>query len=227
MLNIKKFVLSTVAVICLLGFASFTNAGVIPVSGGYEVSYEIDMNSGSSNGSDIESVFIFEWDDTSFTNFSAMPGGDIAGTGITYLSHVIDFEPTFALIMGYGAGILGVGDEKDHVYTVTNSSFADSVLGIKWSVVFPGVTPETRFRHSAMVELLADAALNGGDALDALIYFVTTEGYQAAFDPAAEGFEVVEWSCGGEPCPEVPEPATFTLFVLGLVGLGWSRRKKI
>ena len=159
----------------LFGLVNGAKAGVVSVADGYEVSYEINMNPATSNGSDIRNTFIFEWDDS---NFNVDYAYTIAGQGATNISHIIDFAPTSALLIGYGAGITGVGDEKDHVYTVTNSTFADSVLGIKWSVVFPGVPPESRVRHSAMISLLQAEDVNS------LTNFVKTEGYRAAFDPA-------------------------------------------
>ena len=218
----------TVVTFCLLlGLVNVAKAAVKSIEGGYEVSYEINMNPPTSNGSDIINTFIFEWDDSNFTNFNVASAYTIANQGMTTISHTIDFEPTSALLIGYAEGIEGIGDGKDHIYTITNTDFADSTLGMKWSAAFPGVTPETRVRHSAMVSLL--------QALDesSLTNFVKTEGYRAAFDPAGD-FKVVEWTCNGGVCPPpipipipIPIPAAAWLFGSALIGLvGLKRRQQ-
>jgi hypothetical protein len=209
------------------------NAGVVSVADGYEVSYGINMNPGSSNGSDIQNTFIFEWDDS---NFNVDYAYTIAGQGRTDINHTLHFAPTSALLIGYGAGIAGVGDEKDHLYTITSSAFTYTVGGLKWSEAFPGVPPEPRVGHNAMVSLLIDAAAGDADALSDLTDFVTTEGYVAAFNPAG-GFKVLEWStCPVDEEPDgeggcrpvggsVPEPTTILLLGLGVAGLGFARKR--
>lgn len=93
-------------------------AVVTPVGGGFEISYDINLgHRGTSNGSGIEDVFIFEWN---ASQFNADYAGDVASHGLPTLSHVIDIEQTAALVFGYAAGIPGFGDEKDHLYTLMN-----------------------------------------------------------------------------------------------------------
>jgi len=205
------------------------DAGVIPVGPDYEVAYGIRMDPGTSNGNDVEGVFIFEWDDN---NFHVDHAFIIAGRGNTYLSHIIGFAPTSALLIGYSEGIPGVGDEKDHLYTITSTAFVSTVYaGQKWSETFPGVPPTPRVGHDAMIGLLKIADV------DALSSWVKAEGYRAAFGPAGD-FAVIEWSpCGnvdpnpdGTSCPpsggNIPEPGTLALLGLGLAGLAATRRRK-
>jgi hypothetical protein len=220
-MKIEKLITGFISFWLLFGLVNGAKATVTSVESGYEVRYEISMDPPTSNGSPITNTFIFEWDDSNYSNFNVDYAYTIADHGTSTISHTIDFSPTSALLIGYAEGIEGIGDEKDHIYTITNTTFADSTLGMKWSAAFPGVTPETRFRHSEMVSLLQTLDVS------ALTNFVKTEGYRAAFDPAGD-FSVVEWTCNGGVCPPpVPVPAAAWLFGSGLLGLvGIARRKK-
>jgi hypothetical protein len=231
MLRVRHLLLLVAALLFALGIVVPAGAGVMPIADGYEVTYGIGMDPGSSNGSNLESVFIFEWDGA---NFSADYAGTIAGRGNTFLSHVIDFYPTSALILGWGAGIPGVGDEKDHLYTITSLAFSNTVGGLKWSQAFPGVPPDPRVGHSAMINLLRDAQSGASSSsVDALTDWVIAEGYRAAFDPISS-FVVLEWTICSEGEIEIrpgvcvpvggriPVPPTLALYALGLLMM-WRR----
>jgi hypothetical protein len=182
---------SLLAVMLIALLAVNANADTVP--GGYEVSYQIDLSVGTSNGLDILDTFIFEWNENG--DFSVDYPYTINNRGRTLINHTIGFEPTSALLMGYGLGVPGIGDEKDHMFTVISSEFADSVIGLKWSQAFPGVPPDPRIGHNAMINLLKNAAAGDASALNQLTEFVKKEGYRAGFDPLGS-YRVFEWTTG-------------------------------
>jgi hypothetical protein len=207
-----------------MGLALPATASVIPVGAGYEVSYGIDMTPGTSNGSNVGSVFIFEWDGSSHLNVDS--GFTIAGTGTSVLRHVVPFAPTSSLIFGVGLGVPGVGDGKDHIYAVVNEAFAEDAVGLRWSQVFPGESDATRIRHDQFVTLLQQAAAGDAAAIATVSHFALTDAEDGAFDPAGN-FRVLEATIFGPPVGvPVPEPATLALFGLGALAAAWSRAKR-
>jgi PEP-CTERM motif len=215
-----KKILPICALFLLVGLVGRAAASVIAVDANtYDVSYQFNLGGFPSNGGDVQDLFIFEWN--SEGDFNVDFAYTLAGHTSTTISHTINFNPTSAFAIGYGLAIPNVGDEKDHIYTFTDTGFAYNAVGSKWSDIFPGSTPESRVSHSAMVALLADAASGDAPALVRLTDFVKYEASDAAFDPTG-GSTAIEWSIA-----QVPEPATITLFGLGLASLGWARRKRL
>jgi hypothetical protein len=191
--TMKKHIICVLILsLAILGLTCNADADVTPVPGGYEVSYQIDLR-GTSNGLDILDTFICEWNENG--DFSVDYPYTINNRGRTLINHTIGFKPTAALLMGYGLGIPGIGDEKDHMFTVISSGFANSVIGKKWSQAFPGVPPDPRIGHNAMINLLKNAAAGNASALNQLTEFVKKEGYKAGFDPIGS-FRVFEWTIG-------------------------------
>ena len=219
----KNFTSKLIGMIFILGAITPLQASVIPVDSGFEVSYGINMSPGTSNGGDIEKMFLFEWNDSQFNvDYSY----SVASSGNTFLSHVIPFAPTSALAVGYVPGITGIGDGKDHIYMITNDLFAANVIGLRWSEIFPG-TDAGRLRHSELVALLIGADAGDAAMLALLTDFITTEAYIAAFDPSDDPFTVLEFSVVEPPVGgNIPEPATIMLMGLGLAGLGFGRNRK-
>lgn len=199
------------AVLLLITFlVPFTvHAGVTPVEGGFEVDYFVDLGLGTSNGNDIQDTLILEWNQGG--DFSAEFSSTVSASGTTRLSHIIDFDPDSALVLGWGAAIAGVGDEKDHLFMLANSAFTQQVTGLKWSDAFPGVPPEPRTGHNAMIGLLQAAASGDSNALDAISTWVEREATAASFDPAG-GFRVIEWSVG--------QPIDFAKPIPSMSGVG-------
>ena len=198
-----------------LTFALWSAAGAPPVSA-YQVSYGFNMTPGTSSGSDITNVFIFETNGAAVTVDS---GFDIAGTGVSYLTHTSSFAPTSALIAGMVLGTPDVGDGIDHVYLVVNNAFAESSVGLLWREVFPG-DGVTRVRHSEFIDLLLDASAGDQTALDALLRFATVDAAGAWFDPNGP-FSVAQFSLTDPPVGvSVPAPGALTLVAMALAGLG-------
>ena len=214
-MNVTGMSRRMVVLACGLTLAAWSSAGVPPVSA-YPVSYGINMTPGTSNGSDITNVFIFE---TNGVEVNVDSGFVIAGTGVTHLTHTSSFAPTSALIAGIGQGIPGVGDESDHIYLIVNNAFADSSVGLRWSEVFPG-DGVTRVRHNEFIDLLIEASAGDPDALDAVLTFATVDAAAAWFDPdgpfSVSEFTVTQPPVGGS----IPAPGALALVATALAGLG-------
>lgn len=202
---------------CLLvGLIGATEAGVIAAVGGYEVDYQMVLTSPTPTGGDIQGVFIFEWNGSSS---SIAHSFTIAGSGETSLSHIVDFAPTTALVIGYLDAVEGIGDGKRHLYTLVSPDFLNQDRqGKKFSEIF-GVGEQ------ATIDLLIDAAGDSG----ALQSFTETVNNRiaplAAFDPAG-GFRVLHWSAPVDVGGNIPEPTIATLMGIGLAGLVYRRRKQ-
>ncbi|HVS12720.1 MAG TPA: hypothetical protein VMV46_02255 [Thermoanaerobaculia bacterium] len=110
-----------------------------------------------------------------------------------------------------------MGDGKDHLFTLTNFTFAGEVAGVKWSDVFPGVPPHARVSHSAMIDLLRAAGAGDADARDSILDFIDFAGHRAAFDPAG-AFRALEWT-GATPIddpPSIPTASGYGLLIMAL-----------
>lgn len=208
------------ACLLLLGLINSAAAGVIQVGTGYEVSYQMVLNTPTATGNDILDTIIFEWNDSVF---NADYSYTIAGSGRTVLSHTIDFDPTSALVLGYLDGTAGIGDGKRHLYMLADSAYTDylsaNLIGQKFSTIF-GVGEQFT------IDLLIEAATGNNGALADLQSLVTNEFSPAAFDPAG-GFKILKWSDYVGPVGNsIPEPTTLALMGFGLAGLGYRRKRK-
>ena len=205
----------------MAGLSCQVSAGIITLgTSSYEVTYDFNVAGFTRSTGHVQDLFIFEWNESG--DFNVDFAYTLAGGSTTTISHVIDFNPTSAFAIGYTLAAAGVGDEKAHIFTFTNSDFAYGVLGSKWSEIFPGATPDSRIRHSELISLLGDAASGDPDALNVVTDFVRFEASSAAFDPSGRS-KAIEWSTAAV----VPSPGTVALLGLGLAGFGWSRRKNV
>lgn len=215
----KKTSLPIAAIVpcILLGLVGAAEAGIIDAVGGYQVSYEMTLNSPTPTGGDIQDVFIFEWNDS---NSSVDHSYAIAASGRTNLSHIVDFAPTSALVIGYLDAVDGVGDGKRHLYTLVDPDFLDQDRqGKKFSEIF-GVGEQ------ATIDQLIAAAADSSER-DAFVATVNNLiAPVAAFDPSG-GFRILHWSAPVDVGGNIPEPAIIALIGLGLAVLGYQRRAEL
>lgn len=205
----------------LLTFHSATQAGILPVATGYQVSYNINLPEGATPpGQNINNVFIFEWD-SSQRNVDYTY--QILGSGLTTLSHIVPFAPDAAFIMGFIDAVPGAAagsyDAKRHLYTLVDPGYSDFLvenhLGDLFSEIFGQGEQYT-------IDQMLLAAGGSQAALDGLWTFVSTAMADAAFDPEG-GFRVHKWSVTQPP---IPVPGSMALLGLGLAGVAWSARRK-
>lgn len=206
--------------IMFMGVVAGANATVIATDDGFEARYTVRLDS-TLTGNDIKNVAIFEWDDSG--NRSVSYSYTIAGSGRTDLVHTTGFAPTSALVLGYLDAVIGVGDEKRHLYTLVDAGYSDflvdNLLGVKFSQIFG---QGEQFTIDKLIA--ATATPEPSDALEELWGFVTGAAAKSAFDPSGD-FRVHKWSPTTPP-EDVSVPATLLLIGLGFAGLCLSRRKR-
>jgi len=215
----------TVLLTCLLlALHNAAQAGVIPVTTGYEVSYGINLPEGATPPDQhINNVFIFEW---AGSQRSVDYSYQIRGGGQTTLSHITPFVPDSAFVIGFIDAVPGApagsNDAKRHLYTLVDTGYSDYLvenhLGDLFSQLFGQGEQFT-------IDQMILAAQGSQPALDGLWSFVTTEMADAAFDPAGD-FRVHKWSPVTPPIP-VPAPGSIVLLCLGLACLAWGRKTTV
>lgn len=218
-----KGLVQGISLLTLCLCAALANASVAPVPGGYEVRYSFNLPVGATPpGQNIHTVFIFEWNESQQNVDYSF---EIAGSGQTVLSHVIPFEPTSALIMGYIDAVPGAAadsaDAKRHLYTFVDPGFSDSLVANDLGTLF-----SARFGQGEQftIDQLISASSGSASALEALWAFVTTSPMAAAaFDPAGS-FRAHKWSPTTPPIPEppiaVPVMGPYALFLLASLMIG-------
>lgn len=212
-----KTILAVLAV-AALSFGP-AQAAVTATSSGYEVSYDFSLW-GTLNGHDVTNLVILETDGT---NFNASFGYSAPSNGATTLTHTIEFHPTKALLIGLDLIAVGVGENKTHLIMGMDSNFFAASLGLQFSDVFPAQGTDARVTHSQVISAVLGA--EGGNATDLDLlrnFFMTGAGSFAAFDPNGS-FTVGEFSTLHGT---VPEPAPWSLMILGFAALGTAMRRR-
>jgi len=194
-------------------------AAVTETSSGFEVSYDFALW-GTLNGHDATDIVILETDGT---NFNADFGYSASSNGVTTLTHTIEFHPTKALLIGLDLIAVGVGENKTHLIMGMDASFFAANLGLQFSDIFPAQGDAARVTHSQVISAILGAEAGNTTDLDLLRNFFTTgAGAFATFDPNGP-FAVGEFSTLHGT---VPEPASWSLMILGFVAMGLAIRHR-
>jgi len=147
----------------------------------------------------------------------------VPASGVFQLQHTVGFEATEAMIVGV---MQRNQDSNMDLVMWVSDSFASSVLGMRYTDVFPNGATGPNPGHNAWPALIAAAA--GGDAgsLSTLYdFFRRAHTYNPLFHPSGS-YSIIEFSVVPPPIGEdIPEPATWTL--VGAAGLAlWVRARR-
>jgi hypothetical protein len=139
------------------------------------------------------------------------------------------YIPGESFLLGVTSNLPGDAEGQQHLVVFTNNTFADNAKGIDFGALFPN-TNEAALINALNTEMGPDQIFSfaGGDA-------VSGPNGSIAFEPG-QSFTAVAFS-GGQIIGTgtsafttgVPEPATWTMMIVGFGGLGVavrSRRKQ-
>jgi hypothetical protein len=180
---------------------------------------------------------------------------EVQGPGTFHLSYTVDFEPTEALVLGTSLRP-GSDPARWDVIMFASVAFAADTLGQFWRDPFPNDVDgmDRRIRHNELILLLQavyalDPAsldildidttnptdnprlslctiLCDANSLDLLTSFLRGSDAAAAYFDPYGSFSIIQWTINDTGGSSIPEPATLTLFVAGLVGLGFVTRRR-
>ena len=223
MMNIKKILEAVVLFVLMIGSA---NAFII--------------DSSTSNGD----TFSVDW---LLSNGGTDGNGNVNGTGydilgealFTFLEaditlNTISFDITLSNTTAANNDV-NIGLQKFGFGTTPNATSATFSDFVDEGVISATLGTTSEFPDSAIIDLLAltgtgaPRSIQAGesDTFNLVIGFSDLAGdFSVGFDPFNVKYQSDEGSYEFGPGVSVPEPSVFALMGLGLVGLGFSRRRK-
>lgn len=193
----------------LLAFACASSASAA------QITYSLDLGTGTQNGNPLTSVAILETDGTQVNVDFPFT---IPHAGPQSLTHTVAFQPTLSLIVGLDLATPLPGDGKAHVFFFTNSAFANAANGVLFSTVFPNT------RHSEFITRFT--AAQAGDTVQQAwlrTFFMTGDGAAARFATGGPS-TAIEFTTG--VIPATPEPSTYVLLLSGIAVAVWRRPRR-
>lgn len=197
--------------------AAIAAVGLAPTAEAITLTY--DFNLTAPNGTPVTDLVLYAagaGQDDVYLSPTILPA-----SGISHLSHSVDFIPTDALVIGVSKRTT---EEKWDLVMFTTSAFAADALGLFFNELFPA---DRNPRHGALTLLLQAAHDGDADSLNAVTAFLRgADASEAYFNPFGP-FSIIQYSIVEPPIGgSIPEPAMLAILGLGISGLVLLGRRR-